>query len=176
MGLNEQELIFASKAANGPYQEDIEYINGQPAIHQMSDIILWLLKTFGNSVNYPDARLTRVHFHSLTYHITAVVIGAWSNIDASTGAGAQVAGLQACDVEALVEDVVELKIPKRFKLHSDDQEIDFDPSNPVIEWQKEDYLFVFSPVLVCKEPVKTVGLGDAISATGLMYSTFNAPL
>jgi hypothetical protein len=28
------------------------------------------------------------------------------------------------------------------------------------------------PVLVCKKPVRTVGLGDTISATGLKYSAF----
>ncbi len=29
------------------------------------------------------------------------------------------------------------------------------------------------PVLVCKRPLKTVGLGDAISASGLLYNVFN---
>ena len=32
--------------------------------------------------------------------------------------------------------------------------------------------FVLSPVLVCKVPTKTVGLGDSISAAGLERSVF----
>jgi len=34
--------------------------------------------------------------------------------------------------------------------------------------------FWIAPVMVCKNPVMTVGLGDAISTMGLMYHTFDA--
>lgn len=134
--------------------------------------MLWLLENYGRSSKSPTARLTRIHFHSLTYHIVAVVESEWSNVAKAVAAGTQIAGLQACDVPQLNETLVELKIPLRFKLHSDDMERDFDAKNPVYSWRKNGYLFVFSPVLVCKNPVKTVGLGDAISATGLMFSQY----
>uniref|UniRef100_A0A0B7BIV7 ADP-dependent glucokinase n=1 Tax=Arion vulgaris TaxID=1028688 RepID=A0A0B7BIV7_9EUPU len=174
LGLNEQELLFSSEVSDGPHKENVENNHGQPEIHKISDIMLWLLKNYGRSSKNPTARLTRIHFHSLTYHIVAVVESEWSNVEKAVAAGTQVAGLQACDIPQLNENLVELKIPLRFKLHSDDKERDFDATNPVLSWRKDGYLFVFSPVLVCKRPVKTVGLGDAISATGLMFSQFNS--
>lgn len=170
LGLNEEEITFSSTVADGPHQETGHH--GQPEIHKISDIMLWLLENYGRSSKSPTARLTRIHFHSLTYHIVAVVESEWSNVAKAVAAGTQIAGLQACDVPQLNETLVELKIPLRFKLHSDDMERDFDAKNPVYSWRKNGYLFVFSPVLVCKNPVKTVGLGDAISATGLMFSQY----
>ncbi|XP_005098113.1 ADP-dependent glucokinase [Aplysia californica] len=173
LGLNEQELVFSSKALNGPHSDHLDGDSGQPDIHKISDIMLWMLKSYGRSPKSPTARLTRVHFHSLTFHIVAVAEGTWSNVDEAAAAGAQVAGLQACDVAQLQSDIVELKIPRKFHLYSGDVERELDPRSPVMQWQKDGYMFVFSPVLVCKRPVKTVGLGDAISATGLVYSQFS---
>lgn len=165
--------MFSSKVSDGPHKEHFDHdSHGQPEIHKISDIMLWLLQSYGLSSKNPTSRLTRIHFHSLTYHIVAVVNSEWSNVAKAVAAGAQIAGLQACDILQLNDTLVELKIPLRFKLHSGDQERDFDASNPVITWKRDNYLFVFSPVLVCKNPVKTVGLGDAISATGLMFSQF----
>ncbi len=45
-------------------------------------------------------------------------------------------------------------------------------SNPVTEFRRGKINFFLSPVLVCKKPLKTVGLGDAISSVGLLYSCF----
>ncbi|CAL1535328.1 unnamed protein product [Lymnaea stagnalis] len=174
LGLNEQEIVFSSKSLNGPHHDHFDDYNGQPEIYKISDIMLWILQKYGKSSNHPSSRLSRIHFHSLTYHIVGVRDTAWSNVDKATAAGTQVAGLQACDIPNLKEDLVELKIPSRFKLFSGDKEKDFDPHNPVISWRRDDFFFVFSPVLVCRHPVKTVGLGDAISATGLMYSQFHS--
>ena len=39
-------------------------------------------------------------------------------------------------------------------------------------WMRDDMLFIFTPVLVCRFPTKTVGVEDAIAATGLLYSQF----
>ncbi|GFO02997.1 ADP-dependent glucokinase [Plakobranchus ocellatus] len=172
LGLNEQELVFASKSCGGPHHNlfDVEH-HGQPDIHKISDILLWLMQTYGHSQkNNPSSRLTRIHFHSLTFHIIAVQETSWSNSDNAVAAGAQVAGLQACDTGALTNDLVDLKIPSNFKLFSGDSEREFDPDKPLMTWRKNGILFALSPVLVCKHPVKTVGLGDAISATGLMFS------
>ncbi|XP_013090269.2 ADP-dependent glucokinase-like isoform X1 [Biomphalaria glabrata] len=175
LGLNEQEIVFASKALDGPHHDHFDDDHtGQPEIYKISDIMLWTLKTYGKSTQHPLSRLTRIHFHSLTFHIIAVEESAWSNVDKATAAGAQVAGLQACNIAKMDENLVMLKIPLKFKLFTGDVEKEFDPHNPVITWKKDNYYFVFSPVLVCKHPVKTVGLGDAISATGLMFSEFHS--
>ena len=173
LGLNEQELSFSSHAAGGPHQDDFLIRHGQPEIHKMSDMVLWLLQTYGYSKNNPKSRLTRVHFHSLTYHILGVVPSAWSNSESAVAAGTRLAGRQACDVGDLTPEEVELRIPETFKLFSGDIDRQFDQQNPVLSWNRDGLHFVFSPVLVCHDPKKTVGLGDAISSTGLMYSQFN---
>ncbi len=60
-----------------------------------------------------------------------------------------------------------------FKINSS-HSVAFNTTYPVIEFQRGTNLnFYFTPVLVCKKPIKTVGLGDAISSTGLIYSSFN---
>jgi ADP-dependent glucokinase len=46
-------------------------------------------------------------------------------------------------------------------------------TNPIIKFERNSIKFYITPVLVCKMPLKTVGLGDAISSTGLFYSLFN---
>lgn len=173
LGLNEQELAFASIAMGGPHSKLLENSEGQPIIHVMSDVIQWLLNTFGKSSSRPDSRLTRVHFHSLTYHIVGAHKSQWGNVRSAAMAGSRIAGLQACDVEDSDPDLVDLKIPLEFQLHSGDTQRKFDATSPAYSWTLGDFHFVFSPVLVCKHPEKTVGLGDAISATGLMFSQFS---
>lgn len=172
LGLNEQELTFLSHAAIGPHSEYFDTIQGQPEIHKISDIILWVLRTYGHSKENPSYKLTRVHFHCLTYHIIGIHPSAWSNNPSAVGAGTRVAGIQACDVESPDPDLVTLKFPEKFKLFSGDKERSLNESKPIITWKKEGFHFALSPVLVCKQPLKTVGLGDSISATGLMFSEF----
>ncbi|KAK7480016.1 hypothetical protein BaRGS_00028749 [Batillaria attramentaria] len=172
LGLNEQELAFASVAAGGPHSDHLENSSGQPLIHKMSDIMLWLLRTYGFSSGNKESRLSRVHFHSLTYHIVGVHNSQWRNLRSAAMAGSRIAGMQACDIRVLDPDYVDLKIPLEFQLFSGDRQRTFDPQNPAYLWTIDEFHFVFSPVLVCKHPVKTVGLGDAISATGLMFSQF----
>lgn len=172
LGLNEQELTFLSHAANGPHSSYFETIQGQPEIHIISDIILWILKTFGFSQSDPSRKLTRVHFHCLTYHIIGIHPSAWNNNPSAVGAGTRGAGIQACDVESPDPDLVTLKFPEKFQLFSGDKERSLNESEPIMTWKKEGFHFALSPVLVCKQPLKTVGLGDSISATGLMFSEY----
>ncbi|GFS18886.1 ADP-dependent glucokinase [Elysia marginata] len=177
LGLNEQELVYVSKSCGGPHADLFDHeSHGQPDIHKISDILLWLMKTFGagSAGGKGESRLSRIHFHSLTYHIIAVVESDWSNTEGAVAAGAQIAGLQACDIPYLKAELLDLKIPAKFRLFTGDAERELDPHSPVLTWRQEGFLFVMSPVLVCKKPVKTVGLGDAISATGLMFSQSNS--
>jgi ADP-dependent glucokinase len=37
---------------------------------------------------------------------------------------------------------------------------------------RNEVIFIYTPVLVCKFPQHTVGVDDAISATALLYSQF----
>lgn len=172
LGLNEQELAFASLAGNGPHAADFHDQAGPPEIYKAGDMVMWLLRHYGQSAQNPNSRLTRVHFHCLSYHIIGNVKGAWKNSAVAVAAGTSIAGKQACDVQNLNSSIVDLKIPRKFKAFSNDYERKFDAKNPVISWKTGEFEFSLSPVLVCKDPQKTVGLGDSISATGLMFSEY----
>ncbi|KAK2151151.1 hypothetical protein LSH36_374g04045 [Paralvinella palmiformis] len=170
LGLNEQELAFLSRVMNGPHQ-DIFDTMGRPEVHKVTDIMTWILKTYGKD-KLPQSRLTRVHFHSLTFHMLSVQPESWSNIKSAVAAGSRAAGLQACDTDILNQDLSELRIPDVLKLYNGGEDVMFDVDNPVMTFGHDGFQFALSPVLVCKNPLKTVGLGDAISATGLLYSTY----
>merc|ERR1711881_831062 len=111
IGLNEQELAFISLALGGPGVND-ELGQWPPEIGLMSDIVDWLLHAFGG--NTRRSRLTRVHFHCLTYHIIATLPNTWENSLVATAAGSRAASRQACDNEHLTEHDVELRTPEVF--------------------------------------------------------------
>lgn len=145
----------------------------------MADSLDWLLQVFGKNERYGSvsSRLTRIHFHCLTYHIIAAFPESWSNSLAATAAGSRAASRQACNKEHLESIDVELRTPKVFARSVKFWElrrnlVKRDKANPVISWEHNGAEFHFSVVLVCKHPKRTVGLGDCISATGLQYSDF----
>ena len=171
IGLNEQELLALCQASEGPHRIHDDR-NTQPEIGVIADQVHWLLKRFGVR---SSTRLTRVHFHSLTFHMLGIVEGTWTNSLSAVGGAARMAGRRACNVLAIDPGKVELKIPRAFLRSVEDAQlrrepIVYDPREPVSQWSRGNLKFFFSPVLVCKKPLKTVGLGDAISATGLQYS------
>ncbi|XP_067871753.1 ADP-dependent glucokinase isoform X4 [Heterodontus francisci] len=174
IGLNEQELLFISQAGSGPHSSQGHW-SGTPDIGMVSDIIFWLLKEYGRSEWRKDSDLTRVHFHTLAYHILATVDGYWSNQISSVVAGARVAGSQACGTDTIDPTKVVLSSPMEFVLSRTekllkDKKMTLSPANPVRVWHRENISFFITPVLICVNPVRTVGLGDAISAEGLLYS------
>ncbi|XP_047396399.1 ADP-dependent glucokinase isoform X3 [Sciurus carolinensis] len=170
LGLNEQELLFLSQSASGPHAS-LSSWHGVPDVGMVSDILFWILKEHGRSKSRASD-LTRIHFHTLVYHILATVDGHWANQLAAVAAGARVAGTQACATETIDTSRVSLRAPQEFMTsHSEaGSRITLNPNKPVVEWHREGISFYFTPVLVCKDPIRTVGLGDAISAEGLFYS------
>lgn len=176
LGLNEQELVSVARAANAD-GFDFGTIPAKPGVAHVSDLLHWLMQTYG-ARSTPESRLTRVHFHSLTFHIIATVRGGpWGNGRAAVAAGTRVAGLQACDVTRFHPAEFELRIPPSFTLsHSDPTlsttRVRLSPSAPTVAWSRGGVDYHLSPVLVCRRPVKTVGLGDAISSFALLHSEF----
>ena len=172
IGLNEQELGFASLSSGGPHP-DLNAL-AIPEIHKVTDILVWVLQTYGHSAANPHNKLTRVHFHSLAFHIIATVPGRWQNQKSAVAAGTRVAGKQACDTAEMEPSSYNIRIPRTFELssHSDAGHTEFNSENPVIEYNVQGIVLTFSPVLVCRNPLKTVGLGDAISSTALMFSSY----
>ncbi|XP_028350827.1 ADP-dependent glucokinase isoform X3 [Physeter macrocephalus] len=170
LGLNEQELLFLSQSASGPHSS-LSSWTGVPDVGVVSDILFWILKEHGKSESRASD-LTRIHFHTLAYHILATVDGHWANQLAAVAAGARMAGTQACATETIDTRRVSLKAPREFMTSRSaaGSRVMLNPNEPVVEWHREGVSFHFTPVLVCKDPVRTVGLGDAISAEGLFYS------
>ncbi|KAM7415027.1 hypothetical protein PAMA_019719 [Pampus argenteus] len=173
IGLNEQELLFLSQAAEGPHA-DLASWKGIPDVGRVSDILFWILEEHGRSDLSSEADLTRIHFHTLAYHILATVDGFWGNQAAAVMAGARVASRQACGLQSVDVSKVELKAPLEFNSsHTEPQEkLSLNPAEPVTVWRRGNVTFHLTPVLVCKQPLRTVGLGDAITAEGLVYSEF----
>lgn len=171
IGLNEQELLFLSQAGEGPHAEMAAW-KGIPDVGRVSDILLWILEQHGRIDPSSEADLTRIHFHTLAYHILVTVDGYWGNQVAAVMAGARVASNQACGVQSVDVSKVELKAPLEFhSSHTEPrQQLSLNPAEPVTVWRRGNVTFHFTPVLVCKRPLRTVGLGDAISAEGLFYS------
>ncbi|XP_066557861.1 ADP-dependent glucokinase isoform X2 [Amia ocellicauda] len=171
IGLNEQELLFLSQAGGGPHSHMTSW-DGVPDVGQVSDILFWILQQHGRTDPESEADLTRIHFHTLAYHILVTVDGFWANQVSAVAAGARVAGSQACGTPSIDVGMVALKAPLKFHTsHSEPREtLTLDPSEPVTVWHRENVSFHLTPVLVCKHALRTVGLGDAISAEGLLYS------
>uniref|UniRef100_A0A672UBW2 ADP dependent glucokinase n=1 Tax=Strigops habroptila TaxID=2489341 RepID=A0A672UBW2_STRHB len=170
IGLNEQELLFLTQAASGPHASLTSW-SGIPDVGVVSDILFWILKEHGKTTERASD-LTRIHFHTLAYHILVTVDGYWGNQAAAVAAGARAAGTQACATETIDTTKVFLKAPLEFVTSQIEapSKISLNPDEPVVHWHREGISFHFTPVLVCKDPVRTVGLGDAISAEGLLYS------
>lgn len=175
LGLNEQELLSVAKSSNAPF--DLASIPQKPGIEWVSDLLHWLMLRFSSLSGFPSI-LTRVHFHSLSFHIIATVKGGpWINNKEAVMAGAEVAGLQACDTDSFSPESFQVKLPELFSITKTDAELlDIVKSSRAgwAEWIRDDIHYYFSPVLVCNHPKKTVGLGDAISSLGLIYSEYHA--
>ncbi|KAI7789452.1 ADP-dependent glucokinase isoform X2 [Triplophysa rosa] len=171
IGLNEQELLFLTQSGGGPHA-DLTSWDGIPDVGRVSDILLWVLERHGRADRESEADLTRIHFHTLAYHVLATVDGHWANQVSAVAAGARVASAQACALQAVDVSKVVLKAPLHFysSFTEPRERLMVDPSSPVTVWHRGNVSFHLTPVLVCKQPLRTVGLGDAISAEGLLFS------
>jgi ADP-dependent glucokinase len=126
--------------------------------------------------------LTRIHFHYLRYHIVAErkcgtggastgpsVCNEWGSGNLSVAAGSLAATQQACRQRAVVLSDVKLALdPVTFEAGG--RTVHVNPADAVTQWEDGDVVFYLSPVLVCRNPTQTVGLGDTISSTGLVYA------
>ena len=173
LGLNEQELLSVAKSSNAPF--DFNSMPHKPSIELVSDLLHWLMMTYSSLSDF-SSTLTRVHFHSLSFHVIATIDdGPWHNGKEAVMAGAKIAGLQACDTSSFSLHTFKVVNPEEFRVTATD--IPLSKSVMTIrtgfsEWLRDGIRYHFSPVLVCNNPRKTVGLGDAISSLGLVYSRF----
>ncbi|CAJ0585832.1 unnamed protein product, partial [Mesorhabditis spiculigera] len=178
--LTEQQLALLAAVGGGPHPNEYPVAGGALHAHKVVDMVNWLLTSYGKPRNITEPedrlkRLSRVHFTCLTFHVVASVGNDWSNLAAGLAGGARLAGRLACggeNVEAN-SDLLESRTAQSFLLDSSLQKFyQFDHHHPLTSWLRDQTLFLFTPVLVCKYPRKTVGIDDATSVTALLYSQF----
>lgn len=177
--MNEQELLFFSHAANGPHENYYKEVSGHLELHKIIDILEWVLLSFSKN---EKSKLSRIHFHYLLYHVIALSSSGdkiWSNTESSLLAGSKIASKQACDYDYHGEESVDFHEKVFYKMKTEEFEVEkgkhlkLNCSNPIIKFERNSIYYYITPVLVCRKPLKTVGLGDAISSTSLFYSIFN---
>jgi ADP-dependent glucokinase len=174
LGLNEQELsvlyqvLSAQGKAHNELSGDLKIAQTSPDLNSVIHAISYIMKE--------HSTLKRVHFHSLVFHLLAVVedenacdASLWAAITASSLTATE----QACGFEKNWSDLnlVDLLFdPTKQDLGKG---IQVENRDGVLSW-KQSYSFntlhlrfYLAPVLVCKQVRHTVGLGDAISSAGL---------
>jgi len=180
LGLNEQELSILSRAIGGPHMELLESTSFEkPEVAVAADLVHWLLTQFGAPAG---GRLTRVHFHTLHFHLVGSIKGAWATPRGSVACGSLSCSERACRVSTMYSNGsyagrAELRMPETFSLGTEGDDTvtkvrSFDADAAVVEWEQGEVQYALAPVLVCTPPEKTVGLGDAISASGLECHEF----
>ncbi|KAM3719074.1 putative ADP-dependent glucokinase [Dirofilaria immitis] len=183
LGMNEQELAFFSNVGNGPYTNLYPVFPGAIHVHKVVEMLYWLITKFGHDSSDPESknykyRLSRIHFHSLTFHLMVYKGADWSNLAAGLAAGAKVAALQSCKItNDLNTDNLELRISKAHLL---DKEVGkqylFEPQRPLASWMRNDVVFIYTPALICKFPTRTVVLSLFFLICEMAFSRKHAVL
>jgi len=164
---DEQEM--AKERTTDTKQQSSPLVGNKPDVAAVSNAIAYIL-------NRPSHSVSRLHFHSLGYHIIALKKSskAWrdKNARASVARGSIRATMQACDVSKESElHGDDLELPQGLTInvgsHENPNHLEITRENSVLRYDIQGVTFFYAPVLVCKEPKVTVGLGDAISASAL---------
>ncbi|KAN0029848.1 hypothetical protein ACTA71_007985 [Dictyostelium dimigraforme] len=194
IGLNEQELGFIYVSTGGK-QFNLDDFK-EPSVNVVVNALIHIMETsfnfannnnnnnnniddnimgdFGIPTMSKQRSLTRIHFHYLSFHlIITKSYSQWSPklTSSSVAASSIEATYQACRFNS-VELLLPLSVEVDYRYTPGaTKSIIINPSSPVTTWQDSGYEFHLAPVLVCKSPLKTVGLGDSISTMGFLYQT-----
>ncbi|RHY90338.1 hypothetical protein DYB37_009755 [Aphanomyces astaci] len=123
--------------------------------------------------------LTRLHFHTLQFHILCQKRGSgWENpmtalmqaalISSKLACGDRSRGVKGADI-SIVPSLVEILLPRSTPLTASGITWDIDPRSPTATWTEGDFQCYVVPMLACKKPDHTCGLGDNISGMGMAY-------
>ncbi|KAF4317403.1 hypothetical protein BBO99_00008073 [Phytophthora kernoviae] len=207
IGLNEQELfILHHYLVTG---EEGTATTSRPTVAdisaQLHDVIQFAAKAkrnFQSSGQDQDkdnqetlalAQLSRIHFHTLQFHIVCQKEGSmWEDPTTALVQSALMSSKVACGKPPAPEDdsngddkpkpmrtSAEMEVdPSRVEVlltreqllsKRQDLKVELDPFSPVITWQEADFQCHLVPMIACKKPDHTAGLGDNISGTGVAY-------
>jgi ADP-dependent glucokinase len=141
------------------------------------------------------AQLSRIHFHTLQFHIVCQKEGSmWADPTTALVQSALMSSKVACgkppapgsasgdgddDEPKPMRSSAEMEVdPERIEVLLARQQllskrqglkVDLDPFSPVVSWQEADFQCHLVPMMACKKPDHTAGLGDNISGTGVAY-------
>ncbi|CAI5732968.1 unnamed protein product [Hyaloperonospora brassicae] len=144
------------------------------------------------------AHLSRIHFHTLQFHIVCQKKESiWEDPTSSLVQSALISSKVACgkppapassgvsgddddedksqsmrtsaEIEVDPERVEMLLAREQLLSKRQDLTVVLDPFSPVVTWQEADFQCHLVPMLACKKPDHTAGLGDNISGTGVAY-------
>lgn len=185
VGFNEQEGAFLYEALGGAYGNATGPVPGPrsdvastaPVPASVAGLLRFLLEA------HPS--LSRLHYHSLAFHVLAYRSEAagttWRGNAGAVAAGSVAATTEACGfahARDATADRIRLIAPLRFSTAdprgtptAGGDESELTSASPVASWAWRSAVgpvgFRLAPVAVCVDPRSTVGLGDAVSATGL---------
>lgn len=175
LGLNEQELGFIffaltqfdpSLESHQRNKEAAAFVKKHFTDPDIKLVALALSTILSNKGTTPDRHLERIHFHSLKYHIVASVRGgSWKDPSFSVVHGSLAATQNACDFLSPTDIN-----PAQTDLLASPEIESIDLNNDIATAHIQ---FAVAPVLVCSKPTRTVGLGDSISAAGLLHHKFS---
>lgn len=167
VGLNDQELLALMQTLDAP---SALWLSGgrAPTVEGVVAAAEWLMRR-------PSTRgLSRMHFHSLAFHAVARRrdgAGPWrapapAAAQRACASGAATATLSACNISC-VPDIADVPpsadtVRMHYPLRSTDWH------QPMRLFNTTTAVVAVCPLLACRRPWHTVGLGDAISAAGLL--------
>lgn len=163
IGLNEQELGSIDYILSGSIEDPT--LNNYITQHFKDPQVETALKAIQRIYNHQNkaSKLERIHFHSYKFHILSYKLdGSFKNGTIAAIRASMIASLKACDMKQL--DNFE-----KFEVTWMENNPDSSPENPITIVHKDNIEYIVVPVINCKLPKKTVGLGDFISSEGLMF-------
>ncbi|TDH68091.1 hypothetical protein CCR75_004360 [Bremia lactucae] len=192
IGLNEQELfILHHYLVTG--NEGVA-TTSRPTVAditaQLHDLIQLASKARANVHNVALAQLSRIHFHTLQFHIvcqhqsskwadptTALIQSALMSSKVACGKSFNASSISekptlmrtSADMEVDPERIEILLAREQVLSARQALKLTLDPLSPVYTWQEADFQCHLVPMLACKKPDHTAGLGDNISGTGIAY-------
>lgn len=167
IGLNEQEmgaLDYIIKRRNTKIEEDPnKYVTDYFKDPDYKTIIESMKRLFSIQTN-SQRKLERIHFHSYKFHVLSTrVDGMFGNGTNAAILASLEASKKACNIEHIRD-----KDFDKFIVSWNTANNNYDSRNPLKIWIEDGIEYIFVPVINCKNPYKTVGLGDSISSIGLV--------
>lgn len=158
IGLNEQELVMLDWKLHRPSDPRPHGSESKPELEQTLQVLQKVLRTLNR-----HGHLSRIHFHTLHFHAICYDPSLWEQGDAGVAAGSAVTSEVSCGDAFMKQDMSRFDLRYRRPVKCETvTAAASDPSSQEIEC-------CVAPVLVCKKPLMTAGLGDNISGAGLKY-------